>query len=293
MEQTRDHGGMLAVHAEDDEIVMYSYKKLEHEGKWDFPNIHLAHNTLSEALSFRRVIGLAERVGAAIYLMHVSAAEGVDAIAESRGRGFPIYGETLQHYLAFNKDAYGLENGQIYHTYPSLKEEEDRLALWKGLQNGVISTVATDEMCTNLATKVRGKTVDDMTGGHAGVEVRMGVMYSEIVNQRHGSLVDFVDATSANAAKILGLYPQKGAIAVGSDADIVLMRPSAERNLSHLDMHETDYSAWDGFPVQCWPELTMLRGRIIVENGKLVDETPHGRLPRRKIASQVLTGPGA
>ena len=291
LEQTRDHGGMLAVHAEDDEIVMYSYKKLEREGRWDFTNVHLAHNTLSEALSFRRVIGLAERVGAPIYLMHVSAAEGVQAIAESRAKGFPIYGETLQHYLAFNLDAYKRENGQIYHTYPSLKTEDDRLALWRGMDDGVLSTVATDEMCTTLATKVRGATIDDVTGGHAGVEVRMGLMYTEIVSKRNGSLTQFVDATSANAAKIMGLYPKKGAIAVGSDADIVLMAPTAERRLSHTEMHETDYSAWEGYPVQCWPEMTMLRGRVLVEGGKLVVSAPTGTLPKRSIASEVLSGP--
>jgi dihydropyrimidinase len=291
LEQTRDHGGMLAVHAEDDEIVMYSYKRLEREGKWAFPNVHLAHNTLSEALSFRRVIGLAERVGAPIYLMHVSAAEGVAAIAESRAKGFPIYGETLQHYLAFNADAYHRENGQRFHTYPSLKPEEDRQALWEGLRNGVLSTVATDEMCTDLATKVRGETIDDVTGGHAGVEVRMGLMYSEIVGKGQGTLEDFVDATSTNAAKIMGLYPKKGAIAVGSDADIVLMRPSEERLLSYREMHETDYSAWDGYPVTCWPSVTVLRGRVLVEDGTLVDESPHGEMTKRAIAPDILKGP--
>lgn len=289
LEQTRDHGGMLAVHAEDDEIVMYSYKKLEREGRWDFTNVHHAHNTLSEALSFRRVIGLAERVGAPIYLMHVSAEEGVRAIAESRGRGFPIYGETLQHYLSFNAEAYQEENGQTYHTYPSLKPEEDRLALWQGVRDGVLSTVATDEMCTDLATKVRGKTIDDVTGGHAGVEVRMGLMYSEIVDQRGGSLVEFVDATSANAARIMGLYPRKGAIAVGSDADIVLMRPQ-RKVISHTEMHETDYSVWDGYEVSCWPETTLLRGQVLVERGELVGSAS-GSLPKRKISSEVMNGP--
>lgn len=291
LEQTRDHGGMLSVHAEDDEIVMYSYEKLQREGKWGFENVHLAHNTLSEALSFRRVIGLAERVGAPIYLMHVSAAEGVDAIAEARAKGFPIYGETLQHYLAFNADAYREENGQIYHTYPSLKPEEDRQALWNGLRDGVLSTVATDEMCTNLATKVRGSTIDDVTGGHAGVEVRMGLMYSEIIDKNGGSLLDFVNATSANAARIHGMYPRKGAIAVGSDADIVLMKPCEERRLSHHDMHETDYSAWDGYPVTCWPSVTVLRGKVLVEDGELVETAPHGGLVPRKVASEVMNGP--
>lgn len=292
LERTGANGGLLCVHAEDDDIVMYSYKKLAEADQWGYTNIHLAHNQLSEALSFQRIIGLAEHTEAAIYLMHVSAREGVRAVRDARARNLPVYGETLQHYVSFNSDDYARPNGQIYHTYPSLKSEDDRLALWGGLMDGSLSTIATDELCTTLATKIRGETVDDVTGGHAGVEVRLGVMYTEAVIRRHLSLERFVDLTSANAAKIMGVYPQKGAIAVGSDADIALLQPSAPRAIQMSDLHETDYSVWEGWTVEAWPSLTVLRGKVVMENGKLLGAPGDGEMVRGRIAPRMLAAPG-
>lgn len=292
LEQTGPNGGLLCVHAEDDDIVMFSYKRLREQDKWGYSNVHLAHNQLSEALSFQRIITLAEHTGAAIYLMHVSAAEGVRAVREARARRLPVYGETLQHYISFNSDAYARPNGQIYHTYPSLKSEADRLALWTGLEDGTLSTVATDELCTTLATKVRGVTIDDVTGGHAGVEVRLAVMYTEAVVRRHLSLERYVDLTSANAARIMGIYPQKGAIAVGSDADICLLRPSPPHAIALSDLHETDYSVWEGWSVEAWPSLTVLRGKVAMENGTLLGSPGDGEWVRGRISPQILRGPG-
>jgi dihydropyrimidinase len=291
LEQTARHGGMLAVHAEDDDLVMFQYQRLEHEGKWGYENIHLAHNKLSEALSFRRAIGLAEYLGAPIYLMHVSASEGVEAIREARAKGLPIYGETLQHYSVFTADNYREPDGAKYHTYPSLKGIEDVAAMWGGLSDGALSTVATDEMCTTRDVKLRGKTVDDVTGGLAGVEVRLAVVYTEAVAKRGLSLERYVDLTSANAAKILGMYPQKGVIAVGSDADLVLLDPNDKRTLAATDMHETDYSAWEGFRVEAWPAATILRGNVVVEGGALHGREGDGNLITRRISQEILSRP--
>ncbi|RPJ24031.1 MAG: hypothetical protein EHM35_16705, partial [Planctomycetaceae bacterium] len=170
LQRTARHGGIAAIHAEDDEIVMYLYDKLIREGRVGFEHVHEVHNALSEDLSFRRIIRLAELVeGAALYMVHVSAEGGVQAIAESRAKGFPIYGETLHHYVSFTSDAYKRPNGQIYHTYPSLKGEEDCNALWRGMTTGVIATTATDGICTPLQVKIQGKRIDDVTGGNAGV----------------------------------------------------------------------------------------------------------------------------
>src|SRR5205814_10597870 len=126
-------------------------------------------------------------------------------------------------YALFTSEAYLRPNGQIYHTYPSLKTAADCRELWNGMGNGTIQTVATDGICTSLEVKIRGRQVDDVTGGNAGIEPRLGIVYTEAVARRRRSLVDFVNLTSANAARILGLYPQKGAIAVGSDANLVLL----------------------------------------------------------------------
>jgi dihydropyrimidinase len=290
MEQTAAAGAMLAVHAEDDDIVMYSYKKLQHQGKTDLQYMHHAHNNLSEKLSFQRAITLAHHVGAPIYLMHVSAREGVDAIREARGRGQAVYGEILPHYAYFTAEDYKQENGAIYHTYPSLKSETDRDSMWESLIDGSLSTLATDGVCTDLEVKTRGKTILDATGGHAGVEMRMAVAYTEGVKKRGLALTRFVDITSANAAKILGLYPQKGVIAVGSDADLAVLDTTVDRRISASDLHEADYTPWEGYQVAAWPSMTVLRGTVMVEDRKLLTG-PGGSLLKQRVSSDVLNRP--
>ncbi len=283
LEQLARHDGILAVHAEDDDIVMFSYRRLAHEDKWSFENVHLAHNSLSEAVSFRRLINLLERVGGRAYFMHVSAEEGVRAVREAQAAGLDVHAETLQHYLSFTSDDYKRPGGAMFHTYPSLKSADDQAALWDGVRQGTIETVATDEMCTSLEVKLRGHTVDDVTGGHAGVEVRMGVMYTEAVVKRGLSLEHFADITSTNAAKIFGMYPRKGAIAVGSDADLVVLDPTVSRPLTTAQLHETDYTPWEGWEVKGWPVTTILRGEIMVRDGELVGQQGHGTWIARKL----------
>ena len=223
-------GGLGVIHAEDNDIVMHMYAKLIREGRAGFENMAEVHNALSEDLSFRRVIRLAESVpGTALYMMHVSAATGVAAISEARAKGLPIYGESLHQYMLHTAEDYKLPNGQIYHTYPSLKSAEDQKALWAGTLSGAINCVATDELCCTLREKTMGRRIDDTTGGNSGVEPRLGVMYTEMVVRRGYSLPRYVDLVSTNAAKVMGLYPRKGAIAVGSDADIAILDPTPAR----------------------------------------------------------------
>jgi dihydropyrimidinase len=284
-------GGIAAIHSEDDDIVMYLYEKLAREGRTGFEHLAEVHNTLSEDLSFRRIIRLAELVGAALYMVHVSAASGVQAVAEARSRGVPIYGETLHQYANYSSADYRRPNGQMYHTYPSLKSEDDNRALWAGMADGSISTVATDEVCTTLAVKTQGSKIDDTTGGNAGVEPRMGIVYTEGVVRRGFSLERFVNLTSANAARILGLYPQKGAIAAGSDADLVILDPTVKKTLRKEDLHESDYSPWEGWEVAGWPTVTIQRGNVVVENGVLTATPAGGRLLRRSVAEAILRGP--
>jgi len=279
---TARHGGLSAIHAEEDDLVMHMYEKLIAEGRVGFEHMSEVHNTLSEDLSFRHIIRLAENVeGAALYMMHVSAGTGIAAIRESRARGYPIYGESLHQYMLYTDQDYRRPNGQIYHTYPSLKSEQDRLSLWDGTISGEISTVATDGICTPLCVKVHGRRIDDVTGGNAGVEPRLGVMYSEMVSKRGYPLERFVDFVSTNAARIMGLYPRKGIIAVGSDADIVVFDPSVRRKVRVEDLHEADYSPWAGHEITGWPDTTILRGRVVVEKGKLLGRQDGEWIPRR------------
>ena len=126
MEQISGHEGMLLVHSEDDEMVHYNYSQAKERGEWDWWNMHHIHSSLSEDVSFRRVLRLAERKHSPIYFVHVSAKEGVYAISEARQKGLPVYGETLHNYISFNAENYREKDGMRYHTYPSLKSEEDR-----------------------------------------------------------------------------------------------------------------------------------------------------------------------
>ena len=174
--------------------------------------------------------------------MHVSAKEGVGA----RGRGLPVYGETLHHYASFTSEKYRQPEGPLYHTYPSLKSADDAEALWRGLVDGSLDTVATDAFLNSQDVKLAGNTIEDTVGGNAGAEERMGITYTEGVEKRGMTLQRFVDVTSANAARILGMYPRKGALAPGSDADIVLLDPTVRKRLSLSDLHAAEYAPGRG-----------------------------------------------
>jgi dihydropyrimidinase len=285
-------GGLGVIHAEDNDIVMHMYAKLIREGRVGFEHLAEVHNQLSEDLSFRRVLRLAESVpGTALYMMHVSAGTGVAAIAEARAKGLPVYGETLHQYLNYSSEDYKRPNGQIYHTYPSLKSDADRNALWDGTAEGSIHCIATDELCCTLKDKTLGDRIDNTTGGNSGVEPRLAVMYTEMVTRRGYSLSRYVDLVSTNAAKIMGLYPKKGAITVGSDADITILDPSRRGKIRAADLHETDYSPWEGHDIFAWPVTTILRGKVMVENGQYFAKPGDGRYLRRKIRAETLSGP--
>ncbi len=291
MDGVAAHGGILMIHSEDDDMVSYNYDHAQERGMWDWWNMHHIHSNLSEDVSFRRAIRLAEQKACTVYFVHISAIEGVEAVGEARANSLPIYGETLHNYACFNADNYREDDGMKYHTYPSLKSPSDADSLWQGLLDGRISTVATDLVSTTWEEKIRFRTVADVTGGHNGIETRMGVAYSEGVVRRGMSLERFVDITSTNAAKIFGLYPRKGAIAAGSDADITIIDPSIKGPLSLDDLHLENYSIWEGWPIEGWPITTILRGNIMVEDRSLLGNSSIGKFVRRKIAPEVLAKP--
>ena len=291
MEKVTEAQAMLMIHSEDDDMVHFNYGNAQEDGLWDWWNMHHIHSNLSEDVSFRRALRLASKTGCAVYFVHISAIEGVEAVGQARTQGLPIYGETLHNYACFNAENYLEDHGMKYHTYPSLKSEDDRSALWQGLLDGRISTVATDLVSTTWEEKTRFKTVADVTGGHNGIETRMGIAYSVGVVELGMSLERFVDITSTNAAKIFGMYPKKGAIAPGSDADICIMDPDFERVLTLDDLHLEDYSIWEGWRVHGWPETVLLRGKVMVDGRTLTGSPSDGRLLSRKMGAEITRRP--
>ena len=286
------NGGIMAVHAEDDDMVKYMEAKLIREGRDQGYNLHLAHNNVSEDISFRKIIRLSEHTETGIYFVHTTAKEGAIAIGEARNNQLPVYGETLHNYLHFTHEHYRETEGTAIHTYPAIKHASDRHELQEALINGILSTTATDEYTTYKDVKLSGNTIETVCGGHNGIETRLPVIYTKFVSTGRISIEHFANITSTNAAKILGMYPQKGAIATGSDADIVLLDPYMKRTITLDGLHaDSDYSIWEGFECQGYPVTTILRGKIIVENGELKGSAEDGKWLARKVAPSVLTSP--
>jgi hypothetical protein len=204
-------GGIACIHAEDNDIVMFMYEKLMRENRVNFEHLAEVHNTLSEELSFNRVIRLAENVEGAALTWCTSRRRPAWRRSSRHGpAAFPMYGETLHQYLMYNAEDYKRPGGQMYHTYPSLKYPEDQKRLWEATNRGAIQAIATDELCCPLRAKLQGSRIDDVTGGNAGVEPRVGLMYTQMVTKRGYSPAHFVDMISSNAAANPGTLSAQG-----------------------------------------------------------------------------------
>jgi Dihydroorotase and related cyclic amidohydrolases len=287
LKTTAANGGLVAVHAEDDDIVMREYRIHLECGRSDGRYMSEVHNSLSEAQAIDRVVAAASMIkGSRVYIMHVSSSLGVDAIVRARRNGVDIHAETL-HQFALRTDAsYATEDGMLFHTFPSLKTADDNQALWKAVKSRHIEVFATDELCTSRSAKLSGKRIDDMVGGNSGLEPKLALLYTEIVKKRGLGLEVLADVTSRNASKIFGMYPKKGEIAVDSDADLAVLDSSQQAKITASALHETDYSPWEGVEVAAWPCLTVRRGTVAFESGTLTpDLTPGARLTRIPMAA--------
>jgi dihydropyrimidinase len=283
MQQTARHGGIAMVHCEDDCIIDYCVHKLYREGREQARHIHEARPSLCEEAAIMRMLLLARRSDSPLYIVHVSSIEGIEAIAEARGKRLPVYGESLHNYLAFCDEDYAKPDSMIYHNYPALKSARDRAALWEALRSGVLDVTSSDDFTVPFAQKIAGERVDNATGGHNGIETRMAYLFSEGVKKGRLSINRYVDVSSSAVAKLFGIYPRKGIIAIGSDADIVIIDPDLKRKLTLADLHsDCDYSIWDGWEFEGFPVMTMVRGNVLTENGAWTGPEGIGRfIPAR------------
>lgn len=292
MKVIAEHNGIAMVHAEDDELLKFMEAKLVSEGRDELYNVKLVHTELGDEIAFREVIRLAQEAGAAVYFAHVMGRGGAKAIATARSKGIPIYGEVIHDALCFTAEDYLKPDGGKYHIGVSLRTAEDQEILWEALKTGVLSTVGTDEYTTSFDVKTRGKTILTAAGGHVGIETRGMIAFSEGVMKNRISLERFVELFSSNPAKILGLYPQKGIIAPGSDADLVLWDQKVRKTITMGDLHhEGDYSPWEGWEVRGWPTTTILHGKVIVQDGKLFGNPKEGRFIERTMLPDTLSNP--
>jgi dihydropyrimidinase len=287
-----DRGGLLMVHAEDDDLLKYHEARLKREGRNQLRHIRQAHTPFGEALACTEVAGLAAEAGAAVYFVHVTAGAALDVVRRERRRGRPAYAETLHNLLCFSDRDYEKPDGARFHIGMGLASPDDQARLWAGVADGTVATLATDEYTTPYAVKMGGHDIETVPGGHVGIETRGTILFSEGVQKRGLSLRRFVDLFATNPAKLFGLFPRKGTIQPGSDADLAIWDRSAGRRISMADLHhDGDYSPWEGWEVGVWPVGTILRGRPIVRDGALLGDASFGQWLPRRIAPEVLRGP--
>ena len=288
LDRAGQQGLLAAFHAENHAIISFLQEKFKAEGKLG-PLFHaLSRPDYCEAEAIRRVLYLAEAAGnVPVYIVHLSTALGLRAIEEGRLRGLTVYAEVCPQHLLLDDSCY-LEpehQGLKYIMAPPARKKEDCAELWHGLKTGAIDVVATDHCSFNFADKLAlGKNdFSKCPGGIPGVETRLSLIYSEGVLKKKLTLNRFVEVVSTAPAKIMGLYPLKGALAPGSDADIVVFDPYHEKTVTPDNLfHNADYSPYDGMILRGWPKVTLVRGRVVMEDNRLVAEKGWGRyIPRR------------
>lgn len=281
----KDNDGLVCVHAENYDSINYRIEGLLAEGKTE-PIYHaVSRPQKCEAEATNRAVKLAEMLDAPIYIVHVSNGEASDIITNSRKQGFKTMGETCPQYLLLSIDNYREEdfNGAKYVMSPPLRESFNQELLWDDLRLGGLQSIATDHCPFFMDQKRMGE--NDFTkipNGAPGIEARMALIHHFGVNGGHISMERFVELTSSNPAKIFGMYPQKGTIAVNSDADIVIFDTDKEVTISIDNLHEeVDYTPYEGFKVKGYPIATFSRGELIAEDGEYVGDEGRGLLLKR------------
>ncbi len=289
MRQAGEDGSLICMHAENgiviDEIVKQALAEDKTEPKWHA----LTRPTRMEAEAVHRVISIAEQAGNPVYIVHLSSADALRQLTAARNRGVPAYAETCPQYLFLDHSRYeqkGFE-GAKYVMSPPLRDKSNQEALWRGLRFGDLQAISTDHCSFRFKDqKTLGK--DDFTkipNGAPGVENRLATVFTGGVGQGRISLSRFVELTSTAAAKMFGLFPRKGTIAVDSDADLVIFNPKRKETISvdnppthHMNV---DYSAYEGFEVEGFPETVVSRGKIIVRDCEYVGQAGDGQYLKR------------
>jgi len=288
MKRVAGSGGLVAVHAESEDVIERLTRENLAAGNTGAKYHALSRPPAAEADAIARVTRLAEEVGARIYIVHLSSRAGKEEVEKARRRGTDVFAETCPHYLVLTDEVYERDDGRNFVMSPALKKAEDRAALWEGLKaGGVIETVGSDHCPFPSSQKDWGK--DDFTkipNGVPGTEAIIPILYSEGVRKGRISIFDIVRVTSEGPARRFGLPPSKGSIAVGSDADFVVIDPNKRVRMTTDAMHsKIDYSIYDNVRTEGYPVLTVSRGEVVMENGEFVGKKGRGRFIPRERAS--------
>ena len=286
-------GAMPTVHAENGELVFLLQQEMKAQGLTG-PEAHpLSRPPAVEAEAAQRAIAIADVLNVPIYVVHVSCAESAEAIARARARGQRVYGEVLAGHLVIDDSVYRHPDFNVAAAHvmsPPFRAPEHQAALWRGLQAGHLHTTATDHCTFCAAQKAAGRLdFSKIPNGTGGVEERLSVIWDAGVNTGRLTPSEFVAITSANAAKLFNLYPRKGCVAVGADADLVVWDPAASKTLSVATQHSKgDFNIFEGRTVRGVPTHTLSGGRLAYVRGDLRAEPGQGRYVKRPAFGPVF-----
>jgi dihydropyrimidinase len=279
----RDAGSLTLLHCEAADLLEQCGEHLIAHGRGEVQNFPEARPVAAEVEAVDQAVALATATGAPIYIVHLSSAAALDRVRQARASGARVHVETRPLYLHLTRERFTQPDAGKYVGAPPLREQADRDALWAGLAAGDVDTVCSDHAPWLLADKL-DPVLDVVTArqGVADLETLMPMLFSEGVVTGRISLDQFVDLTSANAARLFGLYPRKGVVAVGSDADLALWDPQASRTVDGARMRSrSDYSVYDGWHVQGWPRIVIQRGQVLLADGEILARPGQGQWLRR------------
>ena len=285
MKVVKKHGGLVTVHATNGDMIDSLISKNLAEGNTKPIYHYLSQPEVTEAEASARFTDMLYYTGCPGYIVHMTCEGALNAVRKATLRNQKVFVETCSQYLMLDASLYNQEDGAKWVMSPPLREKKDQDSLWAGINQGLVQVVGTDHCPFKLEQKEMGKdNFAKIPNGHPAIEHRMEFMYSEGVKKGKISLNKFVEVTSTNAAKIFGMYPRKGTIAIGSDADLVIFDPSKEHTIS-ADTHHMncDYSGYEGWKVIGKTEIVILRGMVAIEDEKCHLKAGNGKfIPRGK-----------
>lgn len=283
MQLAAQSGTLVLLHCEDGALIRCTCRELMAQGRGSPKHWPEARPDYTEGVATERAIAMGRATGASIYIVHLSSAVALERCRRARAEGLRVYVETRPLYLYMTREVFEQPDAAKYVGAPPLREAGDLRAMWNGLHSGDIQTVCTDHAPWSLRQKL-DPTLDitNARQGVADLETLMPMLYSEGVRSGRISLNRFVQLTSTNAARLFGLYPRKGTIAVGSDADLVIWDADASRTIDGKVMQsQAGYSVYDGRVVTGWPLYTLSRGEVVLEGGEIRAQRGRGRWLKR------------
>lgn len=270
-------GRLATVHAESAPMVETLTERFLRAGQTEGRYYPRTKPDVVEEEAIRRVLAMAELVGARVYIRHLSSARGLRALREARVRGWPVFIETGPHYLTLDQSVYERPDGHRFIVHPPLRARSDQEALWQGIADGSVDCLGTDHCALSAAQKDAAPDFAHVPGGLPGADLLLPVMYTQGVEAGRLDLARLAEVSSTGAARAFGLYPRKGTLRPGADADLVLLDPQLGRRVDPAELPSgLDWSPWEGWELKGWPRVVVSRGEVIVREGEFLGRAGRG-----------------